>query len=388
MKNFRLLSFFLIFPIFFIPQLVIANTVCQADLDRDGIVDIKDYSILAYSFSFNSVENNLADITQDGFVNILDYTVLASFFFQRCHANLPSPVPTSSPSPSPVAGTGPRVGSCQVFPNDNPWNQDISKAPVHSLSAAYISSIGATAGLHPDFGGASYGEQYGIPFSTVTNQQPLVPVSFVAYGDESDPGPYPIPTTAPIEGGTSSNGDRHVLVVNTDSCILYELFRAFPVETSWTADSGAIFDLSTNAVRPKGWTSADAAGLPILSGLVRFDEVSEGKIEHAIRFTAPSTQRGFIFPARHFASNSTDPSLPPMGLRLRLKASYDTSGLTGQAKVIATALKKYGLILADNGGRWFFQGEVNDGWIDSDLDQLKQIRGTDFEAVDTGPIEK
>ena len=299
----------------------------------------------------------------------------------------PTLTPTPTPTKSPLPNTNPpKLGSCQIYPSDNAWNQDISSLPLSPLSANYVNSIGANAKLHPDFGGASYGQSYGIPFITVTNSQAMIPINFTAYGDESDPGPYPVPLTAPIEGGSSSTGDRHVLVVNTQSCKLYELYRAFPQPNKWNADSGAVFDLKSNALRPKYWTSADAAGLPIMPGLVKYAEVASGSVNHAIRFTVSRSQKAFIAPATHFASSSTDSNLPPMGLRLRLKSSYDISSLPSQAKIIATAMKKYGLIVADNGSNWFFQGDVNNSWDDNQLNTLKTIPGSAFEAVNTGPL--
>lgn len=278
----------------------------------------------------------------------------------------------------------PKVGTCQIFPSDNPWNQDVSKLPVNSKSAAYIASIGESRYLHPDFGGAG---EYGIPFEVVTASQAKVPINFTAYGDESDPGPYPIPATASIEGGASSDGDRHVLVVDKDNCMLYELYRAFKTTSGWDADSGAVFDLKSNALRPDGWTSADAAGLPIYPGLIKYDEVASGSINHAIRFTASRTQNGYIHPATHQAGiNNAD--LPPMGLRIRLKASFDTSKFTGQSKVILEAMKKYGMIVADNGSNWYFQGDADSRWDDDDLNQLKSVPGSAFEALQTGTIIK
>jgi hypothetical protein len=293
---------------------------------------------------------------------------------------------------------GPTLGGCQVFPADNPWNTDISSYPVHPNSAAYIANINADpdaqkyqnqSTLHADFG---ENPDYGIPYVIVPGSQPFVPINFVEYPEESDPGPYPIPPNAPIEGGASSDGDRHVLVLNSGNCLLYELYRAFKDTRGpgWSADSGAVFNLNSNALRPEGWTSADAAGLPILPGLVRYEEVAAGAINHALRFTVWQTQRGYIHPATHFASDSTDPNRPPMGLRLRLKASYDISGYTGQARVILEALKKYGMIVADNGTSWFITGAPypgpGPGWNDDDLDQLKRLPGSAFEAVSTGPI--
>lgn len=280
----------------------------------------------------------------------------------------------------PAAGS-PTIGGCAVFPADNAWNTDVSQAPLHARSASIIGGLGGR--LHPDFGGNG---EYGIPYLVVPADQPLVPVGYAAYGDQSDPGPFPIPTSAPIEGGPASDGDRHVLVVRQGTCDLFELYRAFPTNGGWTADSGARFDLRSNALRPLGWTSADAAGLAILPGLVRYDEVAAGAIDHAIRVTFSQTQRGYILPATHFASSDTDPNLPPMGMRLRLSASYDISGLTGAARVIAVAMQRYGLIVADNGSNWFFQGAADPRWDDDDLGQLKAVPGSAFEVVDTGPV--
>jgi hypothetical protein len=283
------------------------------------------------------------------------------------------------PSPSP------NVGGCAVFPADNEWNQDISQAPLHANSAAIISSIQSNGGtrLHPDFG---ENPDYGIPFVVVPSGQPLVPITYTAYGDESDPGPFPVPLDAPVEGGADSDGDRHVLVVRAETCDLFELYRAFRSGSGWRADSGARFDLRSGAPRPLGWTSADAAGLPILPGLVRFEEVAAGEIRHAVRVTFSRTRRGYVLPATHFASSSDSVDLPPMGARLRLSASFDTSRLTGQARVIAVAMQRYGLIVADNGSNWFFQGAPSAGWNDDDLNQLKSISGSNFEVVDTGAV--
>jgi len=286
---------------------------------------------------------------------------------------------TQPPSGGGWAQNGP-LGSCTVFPADNSWNRDVSALPVDANSANYVNAITALGGnqkLHADFGGAG---AYGIPYITVPGTQPLVPVTFVAYGSESDPGPYPIPLAAPIEGGS----DRHVLAVDRDHCKLYELFAATSGAGSWSADSGAVFDLTSNALRPEGWTSADAAGLPIFPGLVRYDEVASGHINHALRFTVSSTQRAYLHPAVHYASSSTDPNLPPMGLRLRLKATFDVSSFTGQSRVVLDALKKYGLIVADNGSNWFITGAADTRWNDNDLNQLKTVPGSAFEVVNTG----
>ncbi|MGH2851524.1 MAG: hypothetical protein ACRDLP_13000, partial [Solirubrobacteraceae bacterium] len=217
--------------------------------------------------------------------------------------------------------------------------------------------------------------------------EPKVPIHFTAYGYQSDKGPYPIPSGAPVEGGAGSSGDRHVLVVQAGACRLYELYSAYPQATgSWNAGSGAVFDLHSTKLRPNGWTSADAAGLPIFAGLIRYDEIQRGYINHAIRFTAPQTQAGFIHPATHFASSSTNPDLPPMGLRLRLKASFDISHFPRVARIILRAMKRYGLILADNGSPWYFQGATDPRWNDNALDSLKRVPGSAFEVVQTGPI--
>ena len=277
---------------------------------------------------------------------------------------------------------GPHIGGCPVFPATNAWNQEIASTPLHPLSSQIISRLGAS-NLHPDFG---ENPLYGIPFVVVPGTQPLVPITYGLYGDESDPGPFPIPLDAPIEGG-GGGGDSHVLVLQQQTCQLYELFAASRTASGWFADSGAKFDLLTGAPRPIGWTSADAAGLPILPGLVRYDEVAAGVIDHAIRVTFSQTQTGFIPPASHSASNKTDPTLPAMGMRFRLSAGFNVAALTGQAKVIATAMQRYGLIVADNGSNWFFQGAPDPGWNDDDLNQLKSIPGTAFEVVDTGPVQ-
>jgi hypothetical protein len=292
--------------------------------------------------------------------------------------------PISSEAPTP----GPTIGGCTVFPADNPWNTDISGYPVHPNSDNYIDSIGRDTNLTAEFGTVYNGAPFGIPYVTVPSGQAKVPVSFT-YADESDPGPYPIPPDAPIEGGPSGTGDRHVLVVETGECRLYELWNAFPEGggTSWLAGSGAIFDLASNALRPDGWTSADAAGLPVLPGLVRYEEVVEqGEIDHALRFTVPDSQRGYIHPATHAASLNTDPNLPPMGLRVRMKASYDCSALSSEVQAICAALKRYGMFVADVGSAWFVSGAPNPNWSDENLFDLRTITGDAFEAVDTGEI--
>jgi hypothetical protein len=269
------------------------------------------------------------------------------------------------------------------FPRDNPWNQDISTSPVDPNSAALIASIGVDRGLHPDFGTVWEGEPNGIPYVVVDSSQPKVPVSF-EYADESDPGPYPIPPDAPIEGGSNSSGDRHVLVVDRDASLLYELFAAYPDGggTSWHAGSGAIFDLTSNDLRPATWTSADAAGLPILPGLVRYDEVVEqGAIQHALRFTTRRTRRAFVPPARHYASRLTDPNLPPMGMRVRLRAGFDVGPFPSSVQVVLNALKTYGMFVADNGSDWFVSGAPDPRWNDDELSTLRRVTGRNFEVV-------
>jgi hypothetical protein len=302
----------------------------------------------------------------------------------------------------PAAGAGAvgpdtSLGSCQVFPdppaslpanapslaNEAAWNQDVTKAPRDPRSAAYISYINSQGGnfLHPDFGSP---RPYGFPFAVVGPGQRQLPVHFTAYGDESDPGPYPVPGAARVEGGNRSDGDRHVLVVDRGDCKLYELYRAFFVPTPkphWDADQGTVWDLESTALRPEGWTSADAAGLPIFPGLVRYDEVAAGHLDHAIRVTFESTRDAWVRPASHCAGDSTSPSAPPMGLRLRLKAGYGLGRFSGGAKVIATAMKHYGLIVADNGSNWYFSGSSDRRWDDENLDQLKRIPGSAFEVV-------
>jgi hypothetical protein len=273
--------------------------------------------------------------------------------------------------------TGTTLGGCPVFPADNAWNTDISQAPVRAGSAATIAHFGGN--LHPDFGS---NPSYGIPFVIVPADQAPVPVTFDAYGDQSDPGPYPIPLTAPIEAGS----DAHVLALQQGACVLYELFAATADPTGWTAASGARWDLRSNGLRPEGWTSADAAGLPILPGLLRYDEVASGQVTHAIRMTFAETYAGHIHPATHDASSNTDATLPPMGLRLRLRADFDLSPYTGAARVILVAMQRYGVIVADNGSNWFFGGATDPRWNDQDLDQLKGVPGAAFEAVESGPV--
>ena len=288
-------------------------------------------------------------------------------------------------NPSTDTGGGAQdLATLQVFPPDNPWNQDVSGLPVHPNSARYLASIGLETGLHPDFGTVWDGAPIGIPYVVVRASQPKVPITFY-YGDESDSGPFPIPPDAPIEGGPNSDGDRHVLVVDIDGKLLYEVYDAHPAGAGWSAGSGAIFDLTSNALRPAGWTSADAAGLPIFPGLARYDEVVErGEIKHALRFTVHRTQRAYIAPATHFASSDTNPDLPPMGLRVRLRADFDITPFSQHVQVILRALKAYGMFVADNGADWYISGAPDSRWDDDELHVLDQVKGRDFEVVYTG----
>ncbi|MBP1773453.1 MAG: hypothetical protein H6P99_2616 [Holophagaceae bacterium] len=286
-------------------------------------------------------------------------------------------------------GVGASLQGFTPFPADNPWNRDISGDPVDPNSGAIIAFIGGGTGLHPDFGAGLYGGgPIGIPYTVVSSAaQAKVPVTFTMYGSESDPGPMPIPATAPVEGGSGSNGDRHVLVLDRDTCLLYELYRAFPQGNgSWNAEGASVWDLKSNTLRPYGWTSADAAGLPIFPGLARYDEVAAGAITHALRFTVPTTRRAYVLPATHWASSNTSASAPPMGLRVRLKAGVDISSYPAQARVVLAALKRYGMILADNGSPWYISGAPDDRWDNDQLATLSRIKGTDLEVVQMGTV--
>ena len=269
------------------------------------------------------------------------------------------------------------------FTGNNLWNTDISSVPVDPNSNSIISNWVGSVNVHPDWG---TDPTYGIPYVVVDGTQPLVKVNLQAYGDESDPGPMPVPANAPVEGGSSSTGDRHVLVLDNGNCFLYELYNSsVNSDGSWNADSTAVWDLTADEQRPYTWTSADAAGLPIFPGLVRYDEVASGKIQHAFRFTLPKTRAAFIPPASHWAGNTSDPTAPPMGMRLRLKSSYDVSGFSAQMQVILAAMKQYGLILADNGSSLYVTGVSDSRW-GSDLDSLKTVPASAFEVVQMNPI--
>ena len=277
---------------------------------------------------------------------------------------------------------GPVLAGCPVFPADNVWNTPVNTLPLDGMSGTYIQTIGANEHFHADFGSGTWGGfPIGIPYNIVAGSQPKVSVVF-DYAGESDPGPYPIPANPKIEGDPAS-GDRHILILDQDNCMLYELYEARKSGGQWQAGSGAIFALNSHTLRPETWTSADAAGLAILPGLVRYEEVAAGEIQHAIRFTVSQTQRKYIWPARHYASALTGLQYPPMGLRLRLKASYDISGYGPQAQVVLQAMKVYGIILADNGSDWYISGAADENWDNDDLHDLHNLPGSAFEVVDT-----
>lgn len=280
-----------------------------------------------------------------------------------------------------------KIKSCPVLPSNNIWNTKIENMPLHPKSTNYINTIGANLSLRNDFGSGLWNDApIGIPYVLVDGNQPKQFVTF-EYADESDNVPYPIPENPPIEGGINSTGDRHILMIDTTNCILYELFSAYQnTNGTWRAGSGAVFDLNSNEMRPDTWTSADAAGLPIYPGLVKYDEVASGEIKHTIRFTVPKTQRAYLWPARHYASSIKDENYPPMGIIMRLKSTYDMSKLSPQSKVVAVALQKYGMILADNGSAWYMSGVPDERWDMDDLYTLRQIKGSDFEAVDVSSL--
>ncbi len=301
-----------------------------------------------------------------------------------------TPIPTLPPTPTPQAG--PSLAGCPIFPADHIWNTRVDSLPVDRQSAAYITSIGSAVHFHADFGSGMWnGAPIGIPYVVVPGSQPGKSVTF-DYANESDPGPggkYPIPNAPPIEGGPNSTGDRHILMLEKDSCTLYELYSAFPQpDGSWTAGSGAIYDLEGYALRPAGWTSADAAGLAILPGLVRYDEILSGKIQHAIRFTVQHTRKGaYVWPARHYAAYDTNPNLPMMGQRFRLKANFNISGFSPTNQIILQAMKTYGLILADNGSNWYISGIPDERWNNDDLRKIQgQLTGQWIEAVDSASL--
>jgi hypothetical protein len=280
----------------------------------------------------------------------------------------------------------PAARHCVVFPANNPWSQRVDKLPVAADSAQLIASIGLDSSVHADFGSGMWdGAPIGIPFDVVSRKTPRSRVSF-EYADESDHVRYPIPRHVHIEGGAHATGDRHAILVDKSACRLYELYDLRRTGQRWTAGSGAVWNLRSDHLRPAGWTSADAAGLPIFPGLARWDEVARGVIDHALRFTAPRTRHAYVYPARHYASSSNDPSLPPMGLRVRLKATVNLATFPRQARVVLRALQRYGMILADNGSPWYVSGAPNRHWSNDDLHSLGRLTGADFEAVDTSSL--
>ncbi|HRI58035.1 MAG TPA: dockerin type I domain-containing protein, partial [Anaerolineae bacterium] len=335
------------------------------DYDGSGVVDAADVSLIAAHWATASDDQRF-DLDRDGWVTVIDVMQVAGRWQEAC----------------------PPGSACPFFPADNIWNTRVDTLPLAPRSSAYVAAIGVNRGLHPDFGAGLWdGGPIGIPFVAVPTDQPLAQIVF-DYEDESDPGPYPIPTDAPIEGGPDSDGDRHILVLRNGDCRLFETWYTWPTpDGSWQAGSGAVFDLTSHALRPAGWTSSDAAGLPILPGLVRYEEVASGYIDHALRFTAPQTQRAYVWPARHYASSNTDPNLPPMGQRFRLRADFDISGFSAANQVILTALKQYGMILADNGSAWYLSGIPDERWDNDDLHALRNgVRGADFQAVDVSML--
>lgn len=293
-------------------------------------------------------------------------------------------VPPAPPGAS--TGVNASLNGMRLFPADNPWNQAVDTLPIDPNSDALIDSIGRAKHLHPDYGADWDGGPFGFPYVVVSGDTARVPVSF-DYADESDPGPYPIPPGTPIEGGADSTGDRHIIAIDRDGLKLYELFAAYPQGSGYRAGSGAVFDLASNALRPAGWTSADAAGLPIFPGLVRYDEVVEQReIKHALRFTVSRTRKAYVHPARHWASSLTDAKLPPMGMRVRLKQNVDISAYPASAQVVLRALKTYGMFVADNGSDWYLSGTADPRWDDEANNTLKQLTGNEFEVVQMGTV--
>jgi hypothetical protein len=285
------------------------------------------------------------------------------------------------------AGAYPLPGArqCPVFPASSVWNKRVDALPVAGNSSAIVRSIGAGLNVHADFGSGLWnGGPIGIPITVVGSSTPKRVVRF-DYAEESDRGPYPIPSGVKIEGGRQADGDRHAILVDRSSCRLYELFALYPRSGTprWRAGSGAIWNLRSNRLRPAGWTSADAAGLPILPGLARYDEMARGRINHALRFTVERSRRAYVYPARHFASSLTDPDLPPMGLRLRLRAGFPVAGFPRQARIVLTALKRYGMIVADNGSSWYVSGAPDPRWSNDQLHTLHRVHGSDFVVVNT-----
>ena len=363
------------------------------DYNGNGCIDAGDIQHIAGLWT-NATTDPLYDRDGDGTISVVDVMLVAGLWEVGCGAPTASPtgsttptLPTATPTATATPGA-PMLAGCPVFPANNIWNTRVDTLPVDASSTAYVTTIGPNAGMHPDFGAGEWnGGPIGIPYAAVPTNQPPVAMSF-DYDDESDPGPYPFPTNAPIEGGPDSDGDRHVLIVRRGACDLFETWYSWPTpDGSWYAGSGARFGLTSNALRPDGWTSADAAGLPVLPGLVRYDEVASGAIRHALRFTAPQTRRAYVWPARHYASDLTGPQYPPMGQRFRLKASFEISGFSPANQVILQALKTYGMFLADNGSAWYLSGVPDPRWDDDDLHALQTgVHGRDFEAVDESSL--
>jgi len=299
--------------------------------------------------------------------------------------NPPPPPPSSCSVMQP--GQGGSLGGFVPFPADNLWNKDVSSSPVDPNSAALINFIGPTIGLHADFGSGTFGGSIiGIPYQVVDSSQGPVTINFTDFPDESDPGPMPIPLNAPIEGDPNPSGDQHVLILDNANCWLYELYNAQPSGSAWNAGSAAVWDLTADEQRPYTWTSADAAGLPIFPGLARYDEIAAGTINHALRFTLQHSRAAFTPPASHWAANSSNANAAPMGMRLRLKAGFDISGFSQTNQILLTAMKRYGLIMADNGSSMFLSGAPDSRWDNNDLHNLGSVNASDFEVVQMNPI--
>lgn len=361
------------------------------------LADANGITLTGRRLTFKSLNTAIATTTDAGLVRTVALgstsivvaagNITRNVLVRVANATTPPPPPPPPPT-SGGLGLNASLGGRQIFPANNAWNTPVDTSAIDPNSAAIISNIGLTKSFHPDFGANWNGGPFGIPYFVVSGTQAGVPVTF-DYDDESDHAPYPIPANAPIEGGASSTGDRHVIILDRDNWKLYELFYAFPqTNGSWHAGSGAIFDLTSNALRPAGWTSADAAGLPILPGLVRYDEVSAGLIAHALRFTVSRSRKAYISPARHWASSDTSSLRPPMGMRVRLKASVNISTYPASAQVILRALKKYGMIVADNGSDWYVSGTADARWNDGEINSLKALKGSDFEVVKMGTVVK
>lgn len=346
-------------------------------------------SVLQFGTMINRMQSILKflGLKSPSFTAFMPFVTVLIWPLHAVHAQAPQGSLSARTSAStPALGVNASLHGRRPFPHGNPWNTPIDDLPVDENTTDYLESIGLDKHLHPDFGYSKSGLTPGIPYVVVGKKQPKSVVRF-EYPGESDRGPYPIPADPPIEGGPQSDGDRHLLIIDRDAWKLYELFAARREGGEWAAGSGAMFDLNSNKLRPAGWTSADAAGLPIFPGLVRYDEVVEQQeIRHALRFTVRKTRRAYIAPARHWASSHTEARLPPMGLRVRLKASYDISGFPPNVQVILRALKKYGMLLADNGGDWFITGVPDARWDDDELGTLKRVKGRDLEVVETGEI--